>query len=402
MNSLTAVDVYKIVNDINSQMFGTKEIAVIDTTSFVSVGEKILRSGTENIMDAMAVTFMNNYFPNTPYIGKVRIIDETAERWGAITLETVPLHMDEEASEDTNTNLNTNQFNDGNSVDMYKIKKPKVVQLKFYGTKKEQNHITRLDDQLSQAFRSVEEFSNFYTSVMTEFRNDIEQTMEAGRRLAICNYIAGLSAMGLYKIDLTKEYNTEHETTYTGLQLRTTYAKDFVPWFVAYVQNLSDCMTERSTMYHANFTDQNILRFTPKEYQKFIMLNSFWKQAQTSVLSAAFNDKYLKIADVEFVNYWQSIKYPEQIKIKPNILDLATGESKNATNNVELPYVLGCIFDRRAVGVNYQFTKTITTPVNAAGDYYNTYVHYRKNYWNNYTHNGVVFVMGEGADGKVI
>lgn len=397
MNSLTPVDVYKIVNDMNSQMFGTKEIAVIDATTFVSVGEKMLRSGTENIMNAMAVTFMTNYFPNTPYIGKVRIIDETSERWGAITLETVPLHQDEEASEDTNTDLNTKQFDDGNSVDMYKIKKPKVVQLKFYGTKKEQNHITRLDDQLSQAFRSPEEFSNFYTSVMTEFRNDIEQAMEAGRRLAICNYIAGVSAMGLYEIDLTAEYNAEHGATYTGLQLRTTYAKDFVPWFVAYVQNLSDCMTERSTLYHANFTGQDILRFTPKEYQKFIMLNSFWKQAQTSVLSAAFNEKYLKIADVEFVNYWQSIKNPEQIKIKPNILDLATGASKDAATNVELPYVLGCIFDRRAVGVNYQFTKTITTPVNAAGDYYNTYVHYRKNYWNNYTHNGVVFVMGEGA-----
>lgn len=397
MNSLTPVDVYKIVNDMNKQMFGTKEIAVIDATNFVSVGEKMLRSGTENIMNAMAVTFMENYFPNTPYIGKVRIIDETAERWGEITLETVPLHQDEEASEDTNTDLNVTQFDDGKSVDMYKIKKPKVVQLKFYGTKKEQNHITRLNDQLSQAFRSAEEFSNFYISVMTEFRNDIEQAMEAGRRLAICNYIAGISAMGLYEVDLTAEYNTEHGTSYTGLQLRTTYAKDFVPWFVAYVQNLSDCMTERSTMYHANFTSQDILRFTPKEYQKFIMLNSFWKQAQTSVLSAAFNDKYLKIADVEFVNYWQSIKDPEQIKIKPNILDLATGTSKDATANVELPYVLGCIFDRRAVGVNYQFTKTITTPVNAAGDYYNTYVHYRKNYWNNYTHNGVVFVMGEGS-----
>lgn len=397
MNSLTPVDVYKIVNDMNSQMFGTKEIAAIDATSFVSVGEKMLRSGTENIMNAMAVTFMTNYFPNTPYIGKVKIIDETSERWGAITLETVPLHQDEEASEDTNTDLNTTQFDDGNSVDMYKIKKPKVVQLKFYGTKKEQNHITRLDDQLIQAFRSPEEFSNFYISVMTEFRNDIEQAMEAGRRLAICNYIAGISAMGLYVVDLTTVYNQEHGTSYTGLQLRSNNAKNFVPWFVAYVQNLSDCMTERSTLYHANFTGQDILRFTPKEYQKFIMLNSFWKQAQTSVLSATFNEKYLKIADVEFVNYWQSIKNPEHIKIKPNILDLESGTSKNAPKDVDLPYVLGCIFDRRAVGVNYQFTKTITTPVNAAGDYYNTYVHYRKNYWNNYTHNGVVFVMGEGA-----
>jgi hypothetical protein len=397
MNSLKPVDVYKIVNDMNSQMFGTKEIEVIDATSFVSVGEKMLRSGTENIMNAMAVTFMENYFPNTPYIGKVKIIDETSERWGAITLETIPLHQDEEASEDTNTDLNDTQFDDGNSVDMYKIKKPKVVQLEFYGTKKEQNHITRLNDQLSQSLRSAEEFGQFYVSVMTEFRNDIEQAMEAGRRLAICNYIAGISAMGLYEVDLTHEYNVENGTSYTGLQLRTSNSKNFVPWFVSYVQNLSDCMTERSTMYHANFTGQDILRFTPKEYQKFIMLNSFWKQAQTTVLSAAFNDKYLKIADVEFVNYWQSIKNPEQIKIKPNILDLKTGASKDAATNVELPYVLGCIFDRRAVGVNYQFTKTITTPVNAAGDYYNTYVHYRKNYWNNYTHNGVVFVMGEGA-----
>ena len=30
------------------------------------------------------------------------------------------------------------------------------------------------------------------------------------------------------------------------------------------------------------------------------------------------------------------------------------------------------------------------------GGYYNMYVHSRKNYWNNFTHNGILYVIGDG------
>ena len=47
--------------------------------------------------------------------------------------------------------------------------------------------------------------------------------------------------------------------------------------------------------------------------------------------------------------------------------------------------------------VLWQFDYSSTTPFNSRGGYYNMYVHSRKNYWNNFTHNGILYVIGEGA-----
>ena len=41
-NTYTPTDVYALVNEIVSQATGQKSIAVVDTTSFVSVGAKLV------------------------------------------------------------------------------------------------------------------------------------------------------------------------------------------------------------------------------------------------------------------------------------------------------------------------------------------------------------------------
>ena len=147
---------------------------------------------------------------NEKYTGKLVAVEQTSGQWGAITREITALTQDAEASQDWNTDLNPAQLDDGNSVDMYKINKPKVLELKFYGTKVLQRHITRFRDQIAQAFTSEAEFMRFYEAVMIEFRNDIETDRESGRRATMLNYMAGLSSMG-EEVDLTAEFNTKHK-----------------------------------------------------------------------------------------------------------------------------------------------------------------------------------------------
>ena len=126
------------------------------------------------------------------------------------------------------------------------------------------------------------------------------------------------------------------------------------------------------------------------------MLSEFWIDSTTQVLPWVFDDKELTIENKELVNWWQSADEPSAIQITPSILDVSTGNAKQAETEVNLPYVLGVLYDRRAMGVQYQFDYADTTPFNSAGGYWYMYVHSRKNYWNNYTHNGILYVMGEG------
>lgn len=395
-NSLVVQDAYLIINDLYKMATGRENIRAVDTSSFVSVGEIMLRTGVEPTLKALSQWCGKTYFEMEKYrSGVFRSIIEDNERWGAITREIISLPLDAEASQDWNTDLSEKQLADGQSVDMYKINAPKMVELKFYGSKALQSHITRFRDQLALAFSNEAEFLMFVSSYMTAYYNDIESRNEAKRRLTVLNFMAGISSLGTNEVDLVEAYNTEYGTKLTRkMLLSAEHHKDFMAFVVSRVKKDSKKMQDRTTKYHMNLNGKDILRFTRPENQKLLMYTDFWVDSETQVLPEVFNDKYLKIADMELVNGWQEFDSPA-INITPNIID-ANGVSNTATKPVSLPYVLGLLYDRRAMGVNNQWMYSATTPFNAAGGYYNIYDHYRFNAWNNFTHNAILYVLGDG------
>lgn len=397
-NLLTPVDVYALMNAVVSQATGRTDLAVVDTTTFSSVGEIVLRTGAENTLNAISTVIGKTIFSVRPYKGKLESLRVAQQRWGGQVRKIINLYDESEKSDDWNTDLAQNALDDGNSVDMYKIRKPKAVQLNFYGTKVLQKHITRFRDQLSLAFHNEDEFIRFIDSVMVEFSNEIELLNEAESRATLLNFMAGISSMGLTEVDLVAEYNNEYGTQYTRAQLLSTYIESFMKFVAAEIKIYSNKLTDMSTMYHANLTGYNkIMRHTPKEVQKMVMYEPIFIKTQAEVYSGLFNPKYLDIGSFEGVNYWQSQSTPTAINVKPNILDVATGASKDADTAVNLDYVLGILFDEEACGVMPQFDYSSTTPFNSAGQYYNMYMHWRFNSYCDYTENAVLFVLGQGG-----
>lgn len=397
-NSLTPRDVYQLMNQILSQATGQTTHAVVDTSSFVSVGETLLRTAAENTLNAISTVLADTIFSVRPYRGKLESLRVSQRRWGAQVRKIVNLYSEAEASEDWNTDINATQLQDGASVDMYTIKSPKAMQLNFYGTSVLQKHVTMYRDQLALAFSSEQEFIRFIDSVMTEFNNEIELLNENKSRLTLINFILGIHDMGLTEIDLVQEYNTDHLTTYTRDQLLTTYVEDFMKYVAARIKIYSERLTDMSANNHAQITGYNpILRHTPKERQKMIMYNPIFIQAESEVYSGLFNPQYLDIGDFEGVNFWQSQATPTAISGTPNILDTTTGQSATAGAAVGIDYVLGILFDEEACGVMPQFDYSSTTPFNSAGGYYNNFMHWRFNSYVDYTENAVLFVLGAGG-----
>ena len=397
-NSLTPVDVYALMNAVVSQATGRTDLAVVDTTTFASVGETVLRTGTENTLNAISTVIGKTIFSVRPYKGKLESLRVAQQRWGGQVRKIINLYDEAEKSDDWNTDVSQNALADGGSVDMYKIRKPKALQLNFYGTKVLQKHITRFRDQLSLAFHNEDEFIRFIDSVMVEFSNEIELLNETESRTTLLNFMAGISSMGLTEVDLVAEYNNEYGTQFTRAQLLSTYIESFMKFVAAEIKIYSSRLTDMSTSYHANLTGYNkIMRHTPKERQKMVMYEPIFIKTQAEVYSGLFNPEYLDIGSFEGVNYWQSQSTPTAINVKPNILDVATGASKDADTAVDLNYVLGILFDEEACGVMPQFDYSSTTPFNSAGGYYNMYMHWRFNSYCDYTENAVLFVLGEGG-----
>ena len=404
-NTLQPRDVYQIMNKIVSQATGQSNLAVVDTSSFVSVGETLLRTAPENTLNAISTVLADTIFSVRPYRGKLESLRVSQRRWGAQVRKLIPLYNEAEESSDWNTLLlgsflggsQLSHITDGQSVDMYNIKCPKMVQLNFYGTEVLQKHITRFRDQLALAFSSESEFVRFLDTVMTEFSNEIELLNENKSRLTLINFMLGIHDMGLTEIDLVDEYNTLHSTTYTRAQLLSTYVSDFMKFVAAQIKIYSSMMTEMNTQYHANLTGyQPILRHTPKERQKMLMYNPIFIQAESEVYSGLFNPQYLEIGDFEGVNFWQSQLTPTSIQGTPNILDVSDGQSKNG-NSAKIDYVLGLLYDEEALGVMPQFDYSSVTPFNSKGGYWNLFYHFRFNSYVDYTESAILFVLGAGG-----
>ena len=121
--------------------------------------------------------------------------------------------------------------------------------------------------------------------------------------------------------------------------------------------------------------------------QKSILYGPLFTKATANVLPDIFNDNYLKVEANEFVNYWQDIANPEQIKIKPTLPDGIV------TSDVVLPYVVGVIFDKDACVVDTQFETSAVTPLEARKKYRNMFWDFSFNSIEDFTENAVIFIM---------
>lgn len=404
MNTLTPTDVYAIVNEAAKSMYGgNTAIQATDTSSFVSVGEAMLRTGYENTLDALSIMIARTFFAVRPYTGALRLMNVTRDQFGGIRRKISYFYDEAEQSQDWNTNLAATQLKDGQSVDHYKIRKRYPLEMNFCGLKVLQKHVTRFDYQIKRAFQSEADFDAYYRGLAVEIGNELEMMVEAENRLHLLNHIAGVYDVGSarMKVNLTKGFNDKFGTSYTSAQLRSDHLKEFLAYFVAETKNVAALMRQNNTLFHLTPVKNNdagnplvLLRHTPYQNQKMFLYAPLFRDAEAMVLPQIFNDQYLSLNNYEGVEFWQDVSNPAAIRVTPNVLDITTGQSKNG-NAVSLDYVVGILFDEDALATNYYVDRVKTTPENAAGSYYNTFYHWAKQYDDDFTENSVLFYMAD-------
>jgi hypothetical protein len=391
------VDVYAFVNDLVDQtMNGNASIKATDTSSFVEVGELLKSVGYEKTLDAISQVFAKDIFSIRKYKGKLDIIQRDEREWGAIVRKLTPLYKPLEQSTDNNTDIAT-PLSDGQSVDQYKINKPKVIETVFVGTKVIQKSLTNFTkSQLNVAFSSEANFVAFLGMVQQAFENQLEKDFETMRRACVMNYIGALYECGLY-VDLAYEFNKTYNTAYTRDQLLTTYFENFVKFANAKITKDSNMFTEYTSVYHQNITGYDpIPRHTPKEKQRLIMYEPYMIDARFNVLSTIFNPDKLSIGEYEKVNFWQDIKRGPEVNVQASYLG-ANGEKTTASAAVKFDYVLGILYDVDAMGWTNIFESIDTSPFNAAGRYYCQYYHGQSCPFIDLTENGRLYIIGAGG-----
>lgn len=385
VNTMTFEQASAILNNIRKQVTGEEPIAIVDTSQFVSVATTLLQAGYDPVLNAITQMVTKTIFSIRPYNRKFAGIKMDSEQWGSIVRK---LSI---ADKDFDNDLRF-ELVDGESVDMYKVNKPVILQTNFYGQNVFEKNYTIFRDQLDNAFSGVAEFGRFMAMVTQNVADMIEQAHESIARMTIANFIGGKVASNNSVIHLVAEYNEA-----TGLSLDSTSifapenVNDFSKWCYARVTTLMGLMSERSQEYQINVTGKEINRHTPYELQKLFMFAPLLNEMRARVLADTFHKDMLEKADVEEVNYWQSIETPNQIKVKPSYTN-ANGEVV-VGEDITIENLAGVLFDRDALGYTTIHNWSGTTPFNAKGGYWNTFHHFTERWFNDFTEKGIILML---------
>lgn len=398
-------DCHVFINELTRELTGQyPAIQAADTSTFVSVGRTLMeRYRVESIYEAISEMLGRTIISVRAYNPDLDIVEADSEEYANLQRKISYFCTEAEAAQDFNTNLNPDTLDDGNSVDMYKIKKTYPLQTNFGGMQVYQFHYTVFRYQLRAAFANEAGMADFLAGQITEINNNIATWKEARNRGLILNFIAATMAAGRpeSRVNLTTEFNRQNGSAYTSEELRTTHLKDFAIWFSAYLKTLAERMEKRTELYHITPIKNDdagnrlhLLRHTPKADQRLILYSPLFNQIGVEARALIFNEQFLDYPQFRGMTWWQNPTDPSRIKVTPRIYDVTTGDSKIAAE-VDVPYLVGVMYDRPAMVMVYKLNETIATPVNAAGGYYNMYYHWGFRAQCDQTENAVVFYMSD-------
>lgn len=376
-----------ILNTIVNQATGKTGITPTPTQDFVSVASIALGIRADALLNAISQVLSKTIFSIRPYTRKFKGLYQDNMRFGNHVRK---LNIaDSDWKKDERYDLS-----DGSSIDDQIVSIPKVLQTNFYGQNIYSRNITLFRDQLNIALQNEEEFRRFITMVMTNASDLIEQAHESTARATLANFIGGkVKGDTDNVIHLVTKYNEVAGTTLTTDTVKQP--ENFVPfmkWVTGYIKTVSDWMTERSQKFHINVTGKEISRHTPYNKQKLYLYSEELNNIDATVMSSIFNDQYLKMADHEKVGFWQSIDSPDGINVKASYMD-ATGNVVSDTEGTATSNIFGVLFDEEAIGISTYAQWSAPSPFNARGGYSNIFWHFNDRYYNDFTENGVVFLL---------
>ena len=413
----------RVLNAAFKQATGQEVISQLATGDYVSIATMAQRVGYEQMTNALSQVLTRTYIRVRAYSAKFRSLIKTEEQYGNMVRKIT--YIDRDIPEGDMTR----NIEDGKEYSPYKVRKPQAIQTAYYGFNHIDDYITIFKNQWDTALSSGSELQRFISGIMQEWYNKLEQYHEQYSRATLINLIGGTQA---YNKDtavtgarlthpemvrhLLTEYNTEHGTTLTREALLadrnafTQFAEDLAYKMDTIVRQ----MGERTTLYHVSplksITAEGVAvtvpikRHTPRENLQCYMLAPFWDRVKRVVRPGLFANEYLEYIKFDEVAFWQDIETPEKINANVSYFKPAnvfTGGNKttysmlNDSGNaaVELPYVLGVMFDDEAAAICYKNMWSAATPMNPAHGFQTNYIHEDVQWRNDNTENCCVLLL---------
>ena len=373
--------IYSILNDVAKQSLGTEAIAVVDTQSFISLGDKVLKSDTdtENFLSKLTDRIAKTVYSVRNYTGINKNLMREPFDYGVIVQK---IHVEMPEAKENNAWKIGEQ---GYTPTYAPVIKPTVSQKLFNKLSTWEIDVTIPDFMLKTAFLNESSMATFIDAIFTAMNNAMVMCADNNANLIRANFIGNKihSAQPTQAINLLAQYNTLTNANLTVAScLRDV---DFLKWATMQIS----LWTKRMRVMSKLFNEDSNSKFTSGDYLVLDVLQDFASSTATFLQSDTYHKELVALPMYNEVPYWQgsgtSFAFADTSKISVKI---------DGTNEVTQGGIIAVAYDYNAIGTTINEPRS-TTERNNKDEYTNYYNKATIGCFNDLGENGIVFYIAE-------
>lgn len=380
---MTVQQIYKIVNNVASQMYGETSPQITNMTGIVSLGNDVMSSEStkDTFLNTLVDKIGKTIISQRAYSANVSSLINDAFTFGAILQKIYVAPLKSQESQHWN-------LTQGTSIDQYVINKPSVKQKLFNKRTTWDITITIPDFQLKSAFTSETEMATFIDAIYLAIRNSQEVYLAGMAEMCYANMIGErvvhtMINGGHTVVNLLLSYNNLMGTNLTTAQAMASTE------FLKFASMTINLYVKRMGIMSVIYNAEGYARFTPKDRMRVIMLADFTSAVTSYLQSNTYHDELVALPEYTEIPYWQGIGAGSSNFDNTGTVAVTTASGYT----LKQEHVVCMLCDEEAIGLTYDNRRS-KSAYNANGEYTNMFEKADMGYFNDLSENAVIFTVG--------
>lgn len=384
--------VYNMVNEMAKEVIGESAIVNHDLSNIVDIGKQLLtKKDVDIVMETLIDKVGKVVFVDRPWDFNLKNIHRETWEYGAILQKIHMLPIDAIESE-------TYKLKDGKSYDPNIYHAPKAVQTLFSDKKCYDVPFSTPLIQLKSAFNSASQLNAFASLIEQNAINSINLKIFGLAQSTVNRFFAETlhnefpdknysAKSGLKAVNLLKLYNDTFNPNPALTVDKCLTTPEFIRFAVGQMKLYIDKLATVSSLFNIGGTPKQ----TGGDRLNAILLSEFKTMADVYLQSDVFHNQYTALPASDTVGFWQGSGKNYSFDSTSSI-DVSFEDNKGKKQTVKASGILGCLFDREALGV-CNFDQRAYSDFVKVGEFYNNLYKVDVGHYNDFNENFVMFFV---------
>jgi hypothetical protein len=384
--------VFNIVNEMTKEVIGETAVVNEDLSNIVDIGKELFeKTDVNQIIKTLSDKVGKVVFVNRAWLFTLQNIHREQWEYGAILqkLEMLPVKA---------TANKTWELEDGQSYDPNIYYAPKVIQKLFKDKVTYEVVISIPEEQVKGAFNSASEMNTFLSMIEQNVINELNLLLFELSQRTINLFLAETlhnefpeknysAKSGVRAVNLLKLYNETFNPSPALTVDKCLTTPEFIRFSVGQMKLYIDKLASVSTLFNINSTRKQ----TRGERLNAILHSEFKTMADVYLQSDVFHNQYTALPLSDTLGFWQGTGKDYSFDSTSSI-DVSFKDKSGKKQTVKASGILGCLFDREALGV-CNYNGRTRTSFNDVGEFYNSRYKTDVGFYNDYNENFVMFFV---------